>query len=209
MDGMRPTEIGNPLSDAFRQKASLNVQQNLAAMKSQKELEQDAAAPEPADWMEWAAARGKTAEPTRPERGGDPSRDAAAADLSSLEGGATVSEGDAVEWAAQKARSAGLLEEKDPNVARRKRAEARRKAEAGVPPEVLQASRQIVEGQMDRVKGPGSSLQGLKDVPEAARMQIEAEDFHPALEIHDTANEPIVMEDEAPEQADSGNLSTA
>jgi hypothetical protein len=179
MDSFRPGDVSNPGSDAFRREAARNVQQNIASMKTQREL---------AD-----AAKGDT-EP----------RDAV-----SLEHGRagraarspqdTVRPGDAGEQTrqvAERARGAGLLEEKE-RPHKRAKESAKRLADEGVPPAVLEASRQIVEGQIDPVRGPRQALQNIKTPEETGRVDMRPADFHAAMDIHDQGNTPL-LDDEIP-----------
>ncbi len=192
----------NPLSDAFRREAARNVQQNVGAIKSQKELK-DAAGRGSLDDVEDAVLLHGSAEPFIS------SQDGAGKDVATLTGRGGAKEGcktssappgeaERMEDVVEGAAGLGLLEEQDPRAARRRSARARRMAEHGVPPEILQASRHIVEGQVDPVRGPRSSLQGIKTPPETSQMQMEPADYASVMEIHDVANAPMVVEEPEP-----------
>lgn len=176
MDAFRPADL-NPLSDAFRQEALRNVQQNISAMRSQKELRAKEDGTSPDDVHDQITLQSSAPSKT----------------LGSAKDPTDVRE--AAETALEGAARDGLLEEKDPRVQSRRREDAKRMARDGVPAEILQASQQIVEGQLDPVKGPRGALKGLKTSPETAQMQMAPADFHPVMEIHDQGNAPIPLED--------------
>lgn len=171
MDSSRPADVSNPMSEAFRREAARNVQQNIASMRTEKDLRGDDAQD---DVFEPAAGRaGEPAPRTAP-----------------------ASEGDKAQAAAERAGAAGLLQDRDPRLHRRRREEAKKLAEGGVPTEILQASKHIVEGQVDPVRGPNPHLKEIKTPPDLARVELKPADYHPVMGIHDEGNLPLLDESE-------------
>ncbi|MBM3463886.1 MAG: hypothetical protein FJX76_17460 [Armatimonadetes bacterium] len=169
MDSWRVQDLSNPASEAFRREAARNVQQNISAMKTQKELKDGQA--DASDELKDRVTLQKAAAPL-------------------------AKGGDTFDKTVEAARGQGLLEDQDPTVKRRKQKEAKRKAQDGVPAEILKASRHIVEGQLHPTRGPRDALKEIKTSPETAEMRMEPADFMPALPIHDEANHPLMAEDD-------------
>lgn len=222
---MRVPDAGNPLSEQFRQNAAQNVTQNIASMRNQKELARDgqqaddvpshaegaprdsvrlgppqggaAAPPEHADTASVSTAR--TAANQADGAHGQMLGDGAAFGHASSEGGLAGGGGleDALAGGAllSAAGAGGLLEDTAPTVRRQRNEEAKRLAREGVPPEILEASGEIVKGQMHPVRGPRTNLREMKSVPEAAAHETAPAEFAAEMDIADTAAAPLLQED--------------
>jgi len=182
MDSSHSADLSNPMSEAFRREAARNVQQNIASMRTEKDLRGDDAE----DLFESTAGRaGEAKAGDGPGAGRAGTGDGAAV---------SVGEGDRAQAAADRAGAAGLLQDRDPRLHRRRREEAKRLAEDGVPVEILQASKHIVEGQVDPVRGPNTHLKQIKTPPDMARVELKPADYQPVMPIHDEANRPLLDE---------------
>jgi hypothetical protein len=169
---MRPNDSSNPLSDAFRREALNNVASHMSSLKNQRELKNN-----PTDSFE--RARDDKSLPRMDH---------------AVTGRSDVTPEEA-EKAAAAARASGQLDDTDPEAIKRRREEAERLARDGVPPELLQAAKHIVEGQLHPVKGPRASLKDMKNPEETAQMHVEPEAFQDSMDIHDRAHPPAVIED--------------
>lgn len=197
----------NPLSDKFRQGATQNVQQQMGTLKTSRELEQDHHGKEPRDMVELgerevtpeqylknAAQSGALGEQvpvkkkesktgTGGEVGTGLVNDAdqqaveesgcqgAQQQMTAIEGGVGIGPKDVFDL--------GRLK-------------------GNVPPEMFEAARKIVEGQIDPVKGPQESLAALKTAPVAMHAQVDTAPlgFHGVLDIHDGNNKPMPILDD-------------
>lgn len=204
------------MSDLFRHQAAQNVTQNIASMRGQRELARDGhhaetdetsaeRAHDPRDSVRLGQASTRADAPlgqsdaaqlSRPgaapssaagPRQGDPHARGAGVHLGG-EQGSTAPDAMLTDGALLSAAGAGgLLEDTDPSVRQRRREEARRLAREGVPIEVLEASGEIVKGQLHPVRGPKASLRELKAVPEAAAHETAPADFAAEMDIADSA----------------------
>lgn len=220
-------DAGSPLSDQFRQSATQNVTQNIAAMRNQKELARDgqqaeeipspdttsprdlvhlgpsgqaeARLPVQADTPSLSAKQpyANPADGSREHRVGD----GAAASRQGIEGGFGSGAGldDAGMGGAllSAAGAGGLLEDTAPSLRRQKNDEAKRLAREGVPPDILEASGEIVKGQMHPTRGPRANLREMKNVPEAAAHETAPADFAAEMDIADAASAAALFQDDA------------
>lgn len=215
-------DIGSfdPLSDKFRRQATENIVENIAALRKKKDfdLRDDVSEPEgsrPAGRNDdeivldrLMLAKPETAR--KPDKGsardsGHTSQDGLARDVhSSSAGQGQVASNrvrpqheeiplDAQSEILQEAAGHGLLGENDPSAKRRRDEEARRLAQRDVPAEILKASQDIVEGQMDPVKGPRVSLSDMKSVPDVASLETAPADFVAEMEIAESACPPCPL----------------
>lgn len=224
--GVRVPDAGNPLSEQFRQSAAQNVTQNIAAMRNQKELARDGQQADEAPPSDTSSPRdsvrlgptGRTDAPpphhadtaslSTPQNNANPPDgpherslgDGAASSRQGLEGGIMGGGGldDALASGAllSAAGGGGLLDDTAPSVRRQRNEEAKRLAREGVPPEILEASGEIVKGQMHPVRGPRTNLREMKEVPEAAAHETAPADFAAEMDIADTAAAAPLLLDE-------------
>lgn len=222
----RSLDGANPLSEQFRREAAQNVMQNIASLRSQKDLKSPSgddeplledrvtlarpektrtsaeASPDPKDRSDTSRASSKDAGgDARVEgrgegvRGRDGSSSRGSGAPSCASAGSSTPESQALLSAAA---GGGLLEDKDPALRKRKEEEARRLARAGVPEEILKASRDIVQGQVHPVRGPKASLREMKDIPEVASLETRPAEFAPEMDIC-VRHVPLVQEEPDPQ----------
>jgi len=66
---------------------------------------------------------------------------------------------------------------------------------ADIPRETYKASRKIVDGQLDvKTKKPTPALSQMKDVKGTADLQLDSAKSLPIMDIHDSYNEPQLIE---------------
>lgn len=218
---MRVPDSSNPLSEQFRRDAILNVTQNIASMRNQKELAREGAVEDDAeqrDRVDLARAQPAAPPPSEGdafEQAGSP---ASAHGAPVAESGSQASEQSNEAGARGLGRDGGhgedsgaaplgdggllnaaltsdLFEEANPSTRRQRSDEARRLARDGVPDEILKASGEIVKGQLHPVAGPKASLREMKDVPEAAAHETAPESFAAEMDIAE-GGAPLQMPDD-------------
>ena len=197
----------NPMSDKFQSFAVRNVSQQMGTLRTTKELSADEGeearqqAPEDSvelsssgkladtEYMEAAQRSGvlseesdriKKQEKSRkgPERVGVQPGSPEAEEAQVPQGRAGVSEPEAIIHDVSGARKSLTMDE----------------IRGDTPPEMFEAARTIVKGQIHPVTGPSASLRELKSVDEITRGDAaNIQTFHPLMAIHDTYNQPIAI----------------
>lgn len=196
----------NPLSDQFQQFAVRNVSQQMGTLRTNKELKTDdgdEARQGPEDKVELSSG-GKASEQDSllaAQHAGVLSEEAdrVKKQSGSRENAARVGVRAETPEGASTSESKGKAPAAEPeaiirDAARMPKPLSLDEIRGDTPPEMFEAARTIVKGQIHPVTGPSTSLTEMKSVSETAGVAANTmQAFHPLMDIHDTNNLPIAV----------------